>query len=105
MRISGAAKEEPGPPPDASVPVNIHLGHYPATVNRMVMRRYGLLHSHGGQVRIPFHGALVVPYNVGRYDLGLFQTPAGPLYVSPGIGTWKYPVRFCCRPEVTLFEV
>ena len=34
-------------------------------------------HTHGGQVRIPLVGALAIPYNSGRYDMGLFRTPNG----------------------------
>ena len=62
-------------------------------------------HSHGGQVRIPFYGSIIVPFFVDEYDLGLFQTNAGPLYVNPGIG-WVYlNVRFNCRPEITVIEI
>lgn len=44
-------------------------------------------------------------WSVGPYDLGLFQTKAGPLYVNPGIGWFYLPVRFNCRPEITVFEI
>ena len=56
-------------------------------------------------MRIPFYGALVLPYGVDQYDLGLFQTQAGPLYVNPGIGWYYFDVRFNCRPEITVIEV
>jgi predicted MPP superfamily phosphohydrolase len=36
---------------------------------------------------------------------GLYQTPAGPLYVNPGIGWFNFPWRFNCRPEITLIEI
>jgi uncharacterized protein len=62
-------------------------------------------HSHGGQVRLPGIGPLIVPFQVGRYDLGLFQTKAGPLYVSSGIGWFMWKLRFNCRPEIAVFEV
>ena len=96
----------PQPAPDAK---NILLMHYPAWAKRLGGRKYDLLlagHSHGGQVRLPFYGALIVPFDVDEYDLGLFSTPAGPLYVNPGIGyIFHYNFRFNCRPEITLFEV
>ena len=38
-------------------------------------------------------------------DMGLFRTPSGPLYVNPGIGWFPVPIRFNCRPEITVFEV
>jgi uncharacterized protein len=57
-------------------------------------------------VRIPFYGPVVVPFNVGEYDLGLFETKAGPLYVNPGIGYLRdFDFRFNCRPEITVIEV
>ncbi len=79
----------------------ILLSHYPATANRLGTMKYDLIlagHSHGGQVRLPFWGALLVPGDVDGYDAGLYDTPAGPLYVNVGIGTWHIPVRFFCRP-------
>ena len=86
---------------------NVLLLHYPLLAER-VKHKFDLLlagHSHGGQVRIPFYGALVLPYWVGQYQVGLFDLPAGPLYVNPGIGWLATPIRFNCRPEITVFEI
>jgi predicted MPP superfamily phosphohydrolase len=64
-------------------------------------------HTHGGQVRIPFVGALVtnshVPTRIAR---GLSMLPPAVMHVSPGLGTSKYaPFRFLCRPEATVIEL
>ncbi|MBN1124101.1 MAG: metallophosphoesterase [Sedimentisphaerales bacterium] len=86
----------------------ILLCHYPDCVDQVQGRRFDLVlagHSHGGQVRLPFIGALHVPYRTGSYDKGLFHTPAGPLYVNPGLGTFGPRVRFFCRPEITVIEL
>ncbi len=86
---------------------NILLMHYPAWVKRLGTQKVDLMlagHSHGGQVRIPFYGPISVPWGVDEYDLGLFQTNAGPLYVNPGIGWFPFPIRFRCRPEITVIE-
>ena len=83
----------------------ILLLHYPGMADRLQGPRYDLIlsgHSHGGQVRLPFVGALVLPYGVGRYDLGYFASRGGPLYVNAGIGTYHLPLRFNCRPELTV---
>jgi len=83
------------------------LTHYPVFVEKLKSIKFDLIlagHSHGGQVRIPFFGAVILPYNVGRYDRGLFKTGSGPLYVNPGIGCYLLPVRFCCRPEITVIQ-
>ncbi len=61
-------------------------------------------HSHGGQVRLPVVGGLVIPYDVGKYEKGLYETKAGTLYVNPGIGSYGIPLRILCRPEITVIE-
>ena len=40
-----------------------------------------------------------------QYVRGLFHTDAGPLYVNPGIGWFPGPIRFNCRPEITVFDI
>ena len=68
---------------------NILLIHYPVWAKKLGGGQFDLMlagHSHGGQVRIPFYGAIFLPFGVDEYDLGLFQTNAGPLYVNAGIG-------------------
>jgi uncharacterized protein len=87
---------------------NIFLMHYPAWIEKLRGRQFDLVlagHSHGGQVRLPFYGPVIVPFAVGRYDLGMFKTDSGPLYVNPGIGWFPVPIRFNCRPEITVFEI
>lgn len=87
---------------------NILLLHYPAWVKRLAGGKYDLIlagHSHGGQVRLPFIGPPIPAHAVEEYDKGLFQTPYGPLYVNPGIGWFAAPIRFRCRPEITVFEI
>ncbi|MDD5139617.1 MAG: metallophosphoesterase [Verrucomicrobiales bacterium] len=88
---------------------NILIMHYPAWVKKLGDQKFDLMlagHSHGGQVRLPFYGAVVVPFSVDEYDMGLFQTPAGPLYVNPGIGYLSgFDFRFNCRPEITVIEI
>ncbi len=81
------------------------LLHYPEMADSLGGPRFDLImagHSHGGQIRLPLYGALALPWGVGRYDLGYFESKGGPLYVNPGIGTYYIPYRFNCRPEVTL---
>ena len=88
---------------------NVLLFHYPVWAKKLGGQKFDLMlagHSHGGQVRIPFYGAVFLPYAVDEYDLGLFQTKSGPLYVNAGIGyIYDYNFRFNCRPEITVIEV
>ncbi len=66
-------------------------------------------HTHGGQVRLPFYGALVTFSRYGKqYEMGQYQVGETTLYVSRGLGMDGTPlprVRFLCPPEVVVFEL
>jgi predicted MPP superfamily phosphohydrolase len=64
-------------------------------------------HTHGGQVRLPFVGALVTNSSMPRSLVsGLIRMGASVLHTSAGLGTSKYaPFRFWCRPEATYLEL
>ena len=64
-------------------------------------------HTHGGQVRLPFVGALVTNSDLPRrLASGLFRMGGSFVHVSPGLGTSKYaPFRFLCPPEATMLEL
>lgn len=68
-------------------------------------------HTHGGQICIPFYGALVTNCDLptgqakglSSFDSGNRQTP---LHVSAGVGTSPFtPIRLACRPEATLLTL
>lgn len=64
-------------------------------------------HTHGGQFRLPFVGALVAP-NQGlfpKYDAGLYSAESTNMIVSRGIGNSIIPFRINNRPEVILIEL
>lgn len=64
--------------------------------------------THGGQVALPFVGALATRTRFrGRYEAGLYRVGKSWLYVNRGIGmTGGFPaVRFCARPEVTVIQI
>lgn len=62
-------------------------------------------HTHGGQVRIPFVGALQLPPGGRKYVQGLFRLGSMQLYVNRGIGTVGVPFRFQCPPEISAFTL
>ena len=64
-------------------------------------------HTHGGQIRLPFYGALVMPdRDVSRKkSAGYHEEKEKAFYVSRGIGTSQLPLRFCCRPEILILEL
>jgi predicted MPP superfamily phosphohydrolase len=58
-------------------------------------------HNHGGQIRLPLIGSILVPSRFSRrYDCGTFFEPPTLLHVSRGLGG-QHPLRYNCRPEVT----
>ena len=64
-------------------------------------------HTHGGQVCLPFAGALVTNSTMPpKLASGLIRMGAAVLHISRGLGTSKYaPFRFWCRPEATFLEL
>lgn len=62
-------------------------------------------HTHGGQGRLPFWGAITTPPGSGDYVDGWYESKGSRMYVSRGIGTSVVAARFFCRPEVTLLTL
>ncbi|MDM8531468.1 metallophosphoesterase [Anaerolineales bacterium HSG25] len=60
-------------------------------------------HTHGGQIRFPGIGAVILPYLGWKYDMGLYQVRDMWLYTNRGIGVTNEPVRYNCPPEITEF--
>lgn len=98
------------PPPEAR-DFTLLLAHDPDQAERIRRGRDAVDlvlsgHTHGGQVRLPFIGAVENPAeNDDLYEEGLRRRPWTQVYVSRGIGTSRIPVRFLCRPEVAVVEL
>jgi uncharacterized protein len=96
-------------PPGA---LSVFLHHYPdeiMQVSKWPVDLYCAGHIHGGQIALPFYGALVTLSRFGkRFEAGLYRVGETWLYVNRGIGMegGSAPrVRFCARPEVTVIEI
>lgn len=77
---------------------------FPKVPDRISLTLCG--HTHGGQVRIPFVGAPVVPSRYGqRYAYGHIVEEGRHLLVSAGLGCTFLPVRFGAPPEIVLAEL
>lgn len=62
-------------------------------------------HTHGGQVVIPFYGPPVTHSTVGReYASGWSSLKDTRMYTGRGLAS-HHSLRFCCRPEITLFTL
>ena len=110
--------------PSGELTIGVTHAPYTRVLDEMAADGAGLViagHTHGGQLCLPFYGALVTNCDldrqrakgVSRWWPGAGATPssAAPadaawLEVSAGLGTSPYaPVRFACRPEATLLTL
>ncbi|MBE7119332.1 metallophosphoesterase [Bacillus cereus] len=62
-------------------------------------------HSHGGQVQLPFLGAIITPALAKHYIEGFYTIRDLTLYVNRGLGRTRVPFRFMAKPEITLFTL
>lgn len=98
---------------DLAADLRIGLTHtpQPRLINCFAADGYDLVlagHTHGGQLRIPFYGALVTNSQIDRKRARWLHrwTPDTWLHISAGLGTSPYaPARFACRPEATLLTL
>jgi len=98
------------PPPDER-DFTLLLAHDPDQAERVrrVCDAVDLIvsgHTHGGQVRLPFVGAVRNPAERDDlYEEGLRRRPWTQVYTSRGVGTVRFPIRFLCRPEVAMLTL
>ena len=77
---------------------------FPIVPNRVTLTLAG--HTHGGQVRLPFAGALIVPSRFGqRFAAGHVVEGGRHLFVATGVGTSILPVRFRVPPTVAVITL
>lgn len=88
------------------------LFHYPDFIKlapRAHIDLYLAGHTHGGQVRLPFYGALIIDSLWEEdYEMGHYDVEGTTLFVSRGIGFsggYEPQVRFRCPPEVVLITL
>jgi uncharacterized protein len=61
-------------------------------------------HSHGGQIRIPLMKKVFPPLAY-KYPIGQYQVGSMIQYTNRGLGSSGIPMRFNCRPEITVFTL
>ena len=104
-------------PADRSADLAIGVAHAPylRVLDRWNGLGYPLIlagHTHGGQLCVPFYGALSTNCDLDTKRAKGLHTHRVPghepswLHVSAGLGTNRtVPVRFACRPEATLLTL
>jgi uncharacterized protein len=91
----------------------IFMDHFPDEVERVASQGRANLylagHTHGGQIALPFYGALITLSRFDKkYESGLHRVGNTYLYVSRGIGMEGGPaprVRFAAPPELVIIDV
>jgi predicted MPP superfamily phosphohydrolase len=89
-------------------PFAILLSHSPEIFFKADVARFDLIlagHTHGGQVRLPWLGALWHPEGSESYEAGWFSGKSARMFVTRGVGTSILPIRFLSRPEVPLITL
>jgi predicted MPP superfamily phosphohydrolase len=103
-------------PPEPGVEIAMGVVHAPylRALDALTADRFPLIlagHTHGGQLRVPFYGALVTNCDLDRRRArGLSRHSTADqqswLHVSAGCGSSRYaPVRIACPPEATLLTL
>lgn len=100
--LPALSTESPGP---SRRPFRILLSHTPDQLPWAQQHGFQLMlagHNHGGQIRLPYLGALITPSRYGsRYAGGLYDEPPTLMHVSRGLGSAR-PIRLNCPPELAL---
>lgn len=89
---------------------NLMLTHSPNIIARQGLDDIDLIicgHTHGGQLRIPFIGALLAPGQgwFPKYDKGIFEVGSGKLYIDSGVGCSGVNMRLLNQSQITFIEI
>ena len=91
---------------------NILLYHSPDLIEDVAKYNVDLYlagHTHGGQIALPFYGAVLTFSKFGKkYESGLYRVGKTDLYVNRGVGMeggTAPRARFFARPEIAIFDI
>jgi predicted MPP superfamily phosphohydrolase len=89
-----------GIPPDSCIVLLCHLPDYLPTASRYPVALMLSGHNHGGQIKLPLIGPMLVSsrYN-RRYAEGFHKLNDTLMYISNGLGGYP-PIRWGARPEI-----
>lgn len=89
---------------------NILLSHSPKYPVNYSENKEDLIicgHTHGGQVRVPFIGAVVSPSEgfFPKYDKGIYDLGKTKLYIDSGLGTSALALRMFNRAQISNIDI
>ncbi len=85
----------------------IVLAHEPDQIEEFQNYHFDVVlsgHSHLGQVRLPFIGALYTPIGAKKYYDEYYKVADANLYISGGLGTSGIKFRFLNKPSINLYR-
>lgn len=93
---------------DDSADIRVVMCHSPEGLRYLDTTPFDLFlcgHTHGGQVASPW-GPIIVPHGelCRRYSSGFVNHKDGLLFVSRGIGTVEFPLRFFAPPDFLVLD-
>lgn len=86
----------------------ILLLHEPDVIDDLSVNPFNLIlagHSHAGQVRLPFIGAVILPEGAQKYYDSHYKIENADLYVSNGLGVSNYNFRLFNTPSYNVYRL
>lgn len=86
----------------------IILMHEPDNITKLNTYDIDLVlagHSHNGQIRLPFIGAVITPQGAKNYYDDYYKVDKTDLFISGGLGTSTLPVRLLNKPSINLYRL
>ena len=87
---------------------SILLTHEPDIYDDLKQFNFDLIlagHSHNGQIRLPFIGAIYKMNGSKKYYDNHYIFNNTEMFVSGGLGTTKYKFRFLTKPSINLYRI
>lgn len=82
--------------------------HEPDVIENVDYSKYNLIlggHSLGGSIKLPFIGGIIRDKYSKKYYDEYYELNNTKLYISSGIGTNKYKLRFLNKPSINLYRL
>ncbi len=62
-------------------------------------------HTLNGLINIPFYGYLLNQEGINKYQKHYYHKKQISMYITNGLGTYKYPIRFLNPPSISLYRL
>lgn len=82
--------------------------HKPDYIDNINYNKFNLIlagHSHGGQIVLPFIGGVIRPSKAKLYYNDYYKLDNTKVFITNGIGTHKYKLRFLNKPSINLYRL